>query len=219
VLDVGIDLASSRGARERAGELDGVRYTVGLHPNDANRLDEEWPELEHIGRSEDCTAIGETGLDWFRDWTTPAQQILAFERHLQLAIELDRPVVVHCRDAFQATFEVVAGFPRVRGVMHCFSGNRDDARRALDLGLYLSFAGPITYPRADALREAAVYAPLDRVLVETDAPFLPPQGKRGQRNEPAYIVATVERLAALRGLPFEQAARLTSDNAHRLFGA
>ena len=218
LLDVGIDLASSRAARARAGTLSGVHWSAGLHPNDAGKLDEEWDELQALCREAGCIAIGETGLDFYRDWTTPEQQIPSLERHLALATELDRPIIIHCRDAFDRVFDVLGAFPGVIGVMHCFSGGIEEARRALELGYYLSFAGPLTYPRSHALREAAVFAPGDRVLVETDAPFLPPQGRRGERNEPAYIVRTVEKLAEQRGLTFEQTAATTAENGCRLFG-
>jgi len=113
---------------------------------------------------------------------------------------LDRPIIVHCRKAFERCYEVLAGFQSVRGVMHCFSAGIEEARQALDLGLYLSFAGPLTYPKSDALRAAAAFVPADRILVETDAPFLPPQFRRGKRNEPAYIVKTVEQLAKVRNV-------------------
>lgn len=218
ILNVGIDLASSERARQTAARLEAVHYSAGLHPNDAAKLEAEWPGIEALCRRDDCLAIGETGLDFFRDWTTPEQQLPAFERHLALAVELDRPIIVHCRQAFARSYEVLAGFPGVRGVMHCFSAGVEEARRALDLGFYISFAGPLTYPKSDALRAAAEFVPSERILVETDAPFLPPQFKRGKRNEPAYIVKTVERLAQVRGIAFAEAARVTKTNGERLFG-
>ncbi|MHC5066359.1 MAG: TatD family hydrolase, partial [Planctomycetota bacterium] len=131
ILNVGIDLESSQRARESAGKLEAVQYSAGLHPNDAGKLDAEWPELEALCRREDCLAIGESGLDFYRDWTTPEQQVPAFERHLSLAAELDKAVIVHCRDAFERTFEVIAANPGTRGVMHCFSAGVDEARSAL----------------------------------------------------------------------------------------
>lgn len=218
ILNVGIDLASSERARITAEQLHAVHYSAGLHPNDAAKLDIEWQGIEALCRRDDCLAVGETGLDFYRDWTTPEQQVPAFERHLALAVDLDRPIIVHCREAFERCYEVLGNFPGVRGVMHCFSAEIPEARQALELGFYLSFAGPLTYPKSDALRAAAAFAPVDRILVETDAPFLPPQFKRGKRNEPAYIVKTVERLAEVRGIDFEDAARVTKENGERLFG-
>ena len=138
--------------------------------------------------------------------------------HLALARELDKPVIFHCREAFAPLFDVLEDAPPVRGVMHCFSGGVDEARRSLDLGLYVSFAGPLTYKKNHALREACALVPADRVLVETDAPFLPPQSRRGKRNEPALVVETLAKLAEVRELSLEDAAALTFDNAVRLFG-
>ncbi|HEU4419146.1 MAG TPA: TatD family hydrolase, partial [Planctomycetota bacterium] len=138
--------------------------------------------------------------------------------HLGLARELDLPVVFHCREAFAPLFAVLRSQPPVRGVMHCFSGNLDEARVALDLGLHLSFAGPLTYPKNESLRAIARWAPAGRILVETDAPFLPPQRHRGQRNEPALVVETLQALATARGIPLASAAALTFDNATALFG-
>jgi TatD DNase family protein len=138
--------------------------------------------------------------------------------HLALARKLDKPVIFHCRDAFEPLFRVLDDEEPVRGVMHCFSGGIPEAKKSLELGLHLSFAGPLTYPKNDVLREACAYAPLDRVLVETDAPFLPPQSRRGRRNEPALIIETLTRLAEVRGLSLEAAAAATYDNTIRLFG-
>jgi len=217
LLVVGIDAASSAAARELA-RLPGVRWSAGLHPNDSSRFDAEWPAIEALARDPDCTAIGETGLDCYRDRTPLPQQERSLRAHLALARSLDLPVIFHCRDAFAPLFAVLRDEPPVRGVMHCFSGGIDDARAALDHGLYLSFAGPLTYPKNDALRGVAAWAPADRILVETDAPFLPPQKLRGKRNEPAFVVQTVQALADARGTSLAAAAELTFANAMALFG-
>ena len=198
--------------------LPGVRWSAGLHPNDSEAFDEQWPAIEALAREPACAAVGETGLDCFRDRTPLDQQVRSLRAHLALARELDRPVIFHCRDAYEQLFEVLGQEEPVRGVMHCFSGGVDEARRSLELGLYLSFAGPLTYKKNDALREACAFAPADRVLVETDAPFLPPQSRRGKRNEPALIIETLTKLAEVRGLSLEDAAAQTFDNSVRLFG-
>jgi TatD DNase family protein len=218
LLNVGTDLTSSTRARALAVRLPGVLFSAGLHPNDSGKLEAEWDAIEALCRDPGCVAIGETGLDFYREWTTPEQQARAFARHLELARELDKPVIVHCRDAFPAVYDLLAAHPGVRGVMHCFSGDTAAARRAVELGFHVSFAGPLTYPKNDALRAAASWAPADRILVETDAPFLPPQGRRGKRNEPAFIVATLQALADARGLAFAEVAALTLANGKRLFG-
>jgi TatD DNase family protein len=217
LLVVGVDLPTSRAAAALV-RLPGVRWSAGLHPNDASRFDAEWAELTALARQPGCAAIGETGMDTFRDRTPLPQQERSLRAHLALARELDLPVIFHCRDAFAPMFAVLRDERPVRGVMHCFSGGIDEAKQALELGLHLSFAGPLTYPKNDALRAAAAYAPADRIVIETDAPFLPPQRRRGQRNEPAYLIETLATLAQVRGLPLEQAAALTFDNAQRLFG-
>ena len=217
MLVVGIDAATSRAARDLA-HLPGVRWSAGLHPNDSSRFDAEWAELVALAKTPGCAAIGETGLDTFRDRTPLAQQERSLRAHLQLARERDLPVIFHCRDAFAPLLAVLRSEPPVRGVMHCFSGGVDEARQSLDLGLSLSFAGPLTYPKNDALRAAAAFAPADRIVVETDAPFLPPQRRRGQRNEPAFVVETLTTLATVRGISLEQAAAVTFANATMLFG-
>ncbi len=216
MLVVGVDAPSSRAASELA-TLPGVRWSSGLHPNDSTRFDAEWPAIAALARQPGCSALGETGLDLFRDRTPLAVQERSLRAHLQLARELDLPVIFHCRDAFAPLFAVLRSEPRVRGVMHCFSGGIDEARAALDLGLSLSFAGPLTYPKNEALRAAAAFAPAEALLVETDAPFLPPQRRRGQRNEPAFVVETLGALAAVRGCSLADAAATTFENACRLF--
>ena len=217
MLVVGIDVATSRTARELT-RLPGVRWSAGLHPNDSSRFDAEWPELVALARTPGCAAIGETGMDTYRDRTPLDQQERSLRQHLQLARELDLPVILHCRDAFAPLFAVLRDEPPIRGVMHCFSGGVDEARASLDLGLSLSFAGPLTYPKNDALRAAAAFAPSDRIVVETDSPFLPPQKRRGQRNEPAYVVETLATLAQVRGVSLPEAAACTFANAIGLFG-
>jgi len=217
MMVVAIDAPSGERCRQLA-DLAGVRWSAGLHPNDATRFAEEWTVIEAQARAPGCAAIGETGLDCYRDRTPLDQQQASLRAHLALARELDLPVILHCREAFAPLFAVLREEPPVRGVMHCFSGTVAEARTALDLGLHVSFAGPLTYKKNDALREAAAFVPADRALVETDAPFLPPQPFRGKRNEPAYIVHTVDALATARGIAPADAAQQTYDNALGLFG-
>jgi TatD DNase family protein len=213
---VGIDAGTSAAAAELSA-LPGVRWSAGLHPNDATRFCDEWPAIERLARTPGCAAIGETGIDCFRDRTPLDRQIESLHRHVELARELGLAVIFHCRDAFAPLFEQLARYGTVRGVMHCFSGGVDEARRSLDLGLDLSFAGPLTYPKNDELRRAAAFAPLERIHVETDAPFLPPQPYRGKRNEPAYVVLTLQTLAECRGIDLRTAAAATHANGLRLF--
>ncbi len=217
LLVVGIDAPTSAAAKELC-RLPGVRWSAGLHPNDSTKFDDQWPTIDALARESTCVAIGETGLDCFRDRTPLDQQERSLRAHLALARELDKPVIFHCRDAFEPLFRVLESEQRVRGVMHCFSGGIPEADKALALGLYLSFAGPLTYPKNQVLRDACAHAPANRVLVETDAPFLPPQSRRGRRNEPALVIETLTKLAEVRNLSLEDAAALTYANAMTLFG-
>lgn len=219
ILLVGIDLTTSRAVAALSAQLAGTVWSAGLHPNSAGAFPSEWSELERLARDPGCVALGETGLDFYRDHATRDEQEHSLRAHLALAAELDKPIVLHCRDAFAALFAVLRETRPRRGIMHCFSGGIAEAREALDLGLHLSFAGPLTYPKAEALRAAAAFAPADRILVETDAPFLPPQPWRGKRNEPAYITATVAKLAEVRGDSFAGTAELTTRNACALLEA
>lgn len=223
MLVVGIDAATSARARE-LGQLPHVRWSAGLHPNDALRLDAEWDAIEALAREPGCAAIGETGMDTFRDRCPLEQQGRALQRHLALAHELGLPVILHCREAFEPLYRalhdwVAACRKPLRGVMHCFSGGPAEAAEAVALGLHLSFAGPITYPKNALLRAAAAAAPADRLLIETDSPFLPPQPFRGRRNEPAYVCHALQALAMVRGMAVAEAAELTFGNASGLFGA
>lgn len=216
ILLVGIDLPSSLSAKELATRLAGTAWSAGLHPNSAKEHAASWTELAHLARDPSCVAIGETGLDFYRDHATQAEQKTALRDHLELARAIGKPVVLHCRAAFAALFAELEDFAPCAGIMHCFSGGVAEARQALELGLHLSFAGPLTYPKSDALREAASFAPPERLLVETDAPFLPPQPWRGKRNEPAYVTATLAKLAEIRGESFEAMAATTTANARKL---
>jgi TatD DNase family protein len=165
-------------------------------------------------------AIGEIGLDFYRRRSPEEAQKFWFRRQLEWAHALKKIVVIHTREATAATLKILqeARSQLRGGVMHCFGGSWREAKSFLDLGFYLSFAGPLTYPQAQTLREVAQKAPLDRILLETDCPYLPPQPWRGKRNEPAYLAATVQKLAGVRGLSLQDAARATWENSLRAFG-
>lgn len=214
------DLATAERAVALAAKEPDVYAAVGIHPHDAVKVQPEfWPALEELGKRERVVGVGETGLDYFYDHSPRQAQREVFERFLRLATAVKRPVICHVRDAHDDAIDVLrAGpLPDAGGVIHCYSGNSDQARRYLDLGLYLSFSGVITFKKADDIRAAAAYAPADRILVETDAPYLAPIPHRGQRNEPAYVVKTLEALARVRGISPSRAAELTTANAFRLF--
>lgn len=215
---VGVDRNSSRTARDRARQLAGVRWSAGLHPNSADDFADEWAELQKLAGEPDCCAIGETGLDFYRDRSSPENQQHALREQLQLARKLDLPIILHCRQAMPELLTTLAEYAPVCGVIHCFDGNSDQAERAVEMGLYISLAGPLTYKKNDVLRDAARAVPEERLLIETDAPFLTPQAVRGQPNEPAFLRHTLERLAAERGCDAEHMAAVTYRNALTLFG-
>jgi TatD DNase family protein len=182
-------------------------------------------DLEALARADKIVAIGEIGLDYYRDYSPKARQIEAFEAQLALAARLGLPVIIHNREAHEDVIAILEGWvntlpPGLRerpGVLHSFSAPPAVAERALNAGFYLGFTGPITFKNADDLRRIAARVPLDRLLVETDGPYLTPTPHRGKRNEPAYIPLIVERLASLHILPVEQMAQATTANAERLF--
>lgn len=219
IVLVGTDAATSRRSFELASDEPGVFPTAGIHPHDsaaASAADRD--AVEELCRRPDCVAVGETGLDFFKQHSPREAQIESFRWHLDLARELDKPVIVHCRDAHETTVECLAQARGVRGVMHCYTMGPEELAPYLDLGLYVSFSGVVTYPRNEANRAAARAVPIERLLVETDCPFLAPQGHRGRRNEPALVRAVLEKVAAERGLDAGDLARQTSANAAALFG-
>jgi len=222
IVTIGTDRETNEAAVRLAESLPGVYATVGIHPHDAGRATEDdLAAMEALARgSQKVVALGEMGLDFFRDLSPRDAQERVFRRQLALARDLGKPVVIHCRDAHPETLAILAEerVAAVGGVMHCFSADVDVARRCLDLGLLLSMAGPVTYKNARALPDVARFAPEDRLVVETDCPFLPPHPHRGQRNEPAYIALTLARVAELRGADPGALAEATTRNATRLFG-
>jgi TatD DNase family protein len=221
VVTVGTDGKTNPAAVALAEGQPDVWATVGIHPHDAGAATEEdFTELERLARgSPRVVALGEMGLDFFRNLSPWEDQVRVFRRQLGLAGALGKPVVVHCRDAHA---EVLAMLGEARaglaGVMHCFSGDVDVARRCLDLGLVISLAGPVTYRNARALPEVARFVPGDALVLETDCPYLSPVPHRGRRNEPAWVALTAARVAELRGVDPATLAEATSRNAARLFG-
>ena len=224
VLTIGIDLATSRAALDLAARHpDRLSAVVGIQPNHvAEAGPGDFVEVARLAADPRAVAIGETGLDRYWDKAPFELQEEYFVRHLDLARRLGKPVVIHCRDAGPDAVRVLRDvFDRrgpVRGVMHSFTGDAETARACLDLGLHLSFAGMLTYKTASDLREVAKAVPPDRLLVETDSPYLAPVPVRGKRNEPAFVAHTAACLAVLLGLSVEQLAATTTRNARDLFG-
>jgi TatD DNase family protein len=221
MLTVGTEPASSQAAVALAAREADVWATVGIHPHDAAAADDAaLAAIERLAAESPVVAIGEIGLDYFRNLSPADDQRRVFRALLAMARRIGKPVVVHCRDAHDDVLKILGEerVAEVGGIMHCFSGDVAVARRCLDLGLLISLAGPLTYPNARALPDVARFVPADRLVIETDCPYLPPQGHRGQRNEPAYLAITAARLAELRGEPLETIAALLSANACRLLG-
>lgn len=221
MVTVGTDVATSRAALALAGREPGVWASAGIHPHEAAAADEAaLAEIERLAAAPRVVAVGEIGLDFFRDLSPRADQERVFRRLLVAARRARRPVIVHCREAHAEALRILAEerVDEVGGIMHCFSADVEVARRCLDLGLAISLAGPVTYPKARALPDVARFVPGDRLVIETDCPYLPPQGYRGKRNEPAYLAITAARVAALRGESLEDLAARTTDNARRVLG-
>lgn len=216
---VGTDVPSSRRCFELAEGRPGIFPTAGIHPHDAKDADEAArATIVELCARGDCVAVGETGLDYFKEYSPREAQRESFAWHLDLARTLDLPVIVHCRDAHEDTASLLADHPGVRGVMHCYTYGEEELGPYLDLGFYISFSGVVTFPKNASNRAAARAVPSDRLLVETDCPFLAPQGHRGKRNEPALVRRVLECVADERGEDFDALARATSENAARLFG-
>jgi len=221
IVTVGAGLASCEAAIALAQRNPGfVWASVGIHPHDAAGADETaLARLTELARSPGVVAIGETGLDYHYDRSPRDVQRAIFESQLRLALRLNLPVVVHCREAYEDCLTVLEGHAGrgLRGVLHCFAGDQPTAEALVEMGFFISFAGPLTFPNAGNLREAARLVPMDHLLIETDCPYLAPQPVRGRRNEPAFVRYVAEALAALRGITFEEAAQMTCANARRLF--
>jgi TatD DNase family protein len=194
--------------------------TIGVHPHDCARVpDADWETADRLARDPRVAAVGETGLDFHYDHSPRPEQERAFRRSLASARGAGKPVVVHVREADEACARILReeGVPGAGGVIHCFTGDAAAARAYLDLGLYVSVAGVVTFRSAEAIRDAVRIVPRDRLLVETDCPYLAPAPHRGKRNEPAFVAETARKVAELWGAPLEEVARTTSENARRLF--
>jgi TatD DNase family protein len=226
VLTVGLGEDSNPDAVAAAEAYQGVFASVGRHPNSAGGFDQGAAEaIEQLCQLPGVVAVGETGLDFYRDRSDPEDQRRAFAAQIEIARRTGKALVVHLRDQDGSEAAVSEAFTtldqRADGVgviLHCFSAGPEWAERAAEHGWYCSFAGNLTYPRAEAIREAAVRVPEDRLLVETDSPFLAPQPLRGKPNQPANVVMTAERLAEVRGVPYGDLERTVEANAARVFG-
>jgi len=216
MLTVGTDPGSCRAALAAAERFEEVYAAIGCHPNVAGELDAEL--LAELSAHPRCVAIGETGLDYYRDRAPRDLQRAAFEAQIDLARETGKPLVIHTREAAEDTLELLEQRASgVRVILHCFS-MAEHAQRCIDSGYWLSFAGNVTYPSASELAQVAASAPIERLLVETDAPYLAPQSRRGKPNEPSYVVETAQFVAAARGIDPGELEAALERNAAELFG-
>ena len=220
IIDPGCDVPTSLKSVELSRKYEEVYAAVGIHPNNTgSAAPGDFTEIARLVAENDVVAIGETGLDYYRDRSPRDVQVRAFRGHLDLAREHDLPVIVHFRsvesDGIDSTGEQY--FEGIRGVFHCFGGSVDFARQVLDMGFYVGFDGPLTYKQSDRV-DVARAVPLERCLIETDAPFLTPQKYRGKRNEPSYVIEVAEKLAEIKGIDVDEVIEVTTANAAKLFG-
>jgi len=218
IVEIGVGLAGSRAAVARAAEEPMVFAAAGLHPTGLDTWTDDWADFEALVRGGGIVAVGECGLDYYWMKADEDVQAQAFRRQIRLARDVGLPFVVHCREAEEDLLPILREEGYSHGVVHCFGGDAAQAAALVELGMHVSFCGNVTYRKADGLRAAARAVPLARLLLETDSPFLAPQGRRGKRNEPAFVAETGRFLAEHFGVPFEELAATTTANARALFG-
>lgn len=221
IITIGCDLSSSQKSCSLAGANQHIYAAVGIHPHEARSATvENLQQLKQLAGRPKVVAIGEIGLDYYRDHAPRDVQRQAFEAQLDLARELSLPVIIHDRDAHDDVLNLLrqAHAEEIGGVLHCFSGDASLARACMDMGFFISFAGPVTYPRNEELRAVAKTVPTEHLLVETDCPYLSPQGFRGKRNEPSHVRLTAEKVAEIKGISMADMSRIIRLNCHRLFG-
>jgi len=220
IINVSFDLAASQKSLQLAQDIDNIYAAIGIHPHDAETVNDETLKfLKEKSSLPKVVAIGETGLDYYKNLSPKEAQKEAFRKQLALAQEVNLPVIVHSRDAHKDSFLILKEENKgnLRGVMHCYAAGLEYLQDFIDLGFYFSFGGPVTYPKANDLRETVKAVPLERLLLETDSPYLTPQAYRGKRNEPAYLKLTAEKIAEVKGISYEELAFQTTKNARALF--
>ena len=219
IVNPGCDLESSKTAIGLAERFNFVYAAVGWHPEDMDKLtDKAFAELERLAEHPKCLAIGEIGLDYYWDDTHKAEQKELFKKQIELAIRLNKPVIVHDREAHGDSLEIVRDFSELRGVFHCFSGSVEMASELLKRGWYLGFDGPITYKNARKAIEVLEFCPLDKIVIETDSPYLTPVPNRGKRNDSRQLEFVVNKIAEIKGINADEVENITFENGKKLFG-
>ncbi len=218
ILNVGTTVKTSQEAVQIAERYDYIYATVGIHPHDSKEANAaSISTLKELAKHPKVMAIGEIGLDFFYEHSPKEKQIEVFEKQLEIAKEFELPVSIHCRDAFVSSFASLKKIKIERGVFHCFTGTERDAKEAAQMGFYISISGIVTFKKSTALQDVVKTIPLEHLLIETDCPFLAPEPYRGKRNEPAYVVEIAKKIAALKNIPPERGAEMTTRNAKMLF--
>lgn len=223
MVAVGVDVPSSQAAIDLAAEHEDVVATVGLHPHDAAGergaiADGDLAKLAELAASPAVVAIGECGLDYYYNNSPRDAQARVFRQQIELALRLNKPMVWHVRDAFDDFFNIIDAYPKARGIVHCFTGKQTEMQAAIDRGFFIAYNGIMTFTKDQTQLETVKATPLDRIVLETDCPWLAPKSHRGRPNEPAYIVETARFLADLRGDDYEQFCATTTRNAQRILG-
>lgn len=221
IIVPGTDLATSALAVELANKYEQIYAAVGIHPHDTKEWkDELIDEIKNLASHEKVVAIGEIGLDYYYDFSPKKVQVNAFEKQIELAVELNKPIVVHNRESNNDVMNIIRRYKdtKLRAQFHCFAGSLNDALELIELGHFISFPGNITFKKMESLRKILSSIELGNLLLETDSPFMTPEPYRGKRNEPAYVSLVAEKIAEVHNLTMEDVARTTSANTHKLFG-
>ena len=219
IVNIGFDADGSRRAIELAERNKGLYATVGIHPHNASQLNESvLQQIERLSKNPKVVAIGEIGLDYYRNLSPRGAQKEAFKAQLFLAKELRLPVVIHDREAHADTLEILSKFKgEIDAIMHCFSGSKEMVKQCVNSNFLISFAGPVTFPNSRTLQEIAKWIDLSNILIETDSPWLAPQDMRGKRNEPAFLPVIARKIAGLKGISLDELSEATTKNAKEIF--
>ncbi len=218
IINIGSSLSGSQKSCELAQKYDFIYAACGIHPHDADKADERMLDsLRLIAKKDKVVAIGETGLDYYRNYSRPENQMSLFISLVKLAKEIGLPLVIHSRAAQEDILKVLKSSLPLRAVIHCFSGDEDFLKNCLDLGFFISFTCNLTYKKAENLRNLAKVTPLERLMLETDAPFLSPEGLRGKRNEPLYVKNLAQEISRIKEVSLEEVAGITTENAQNFF--
>jgi TatD DNase family protein len=219
MITIGTEIDDALKCIELCRALDNVRCAIGIHPNYCHEVSEEdLPRLEHLQADPTVVALGEMGLDYFHHFAPRERQHEFFQFQLNLAARLKRPIIIHCREAIDDAISILRGFPSLEGVFHCFTGSPDEAKKILNAGYHIGFTGAVTFKKNDDLRKACSLVPLDRLLVETDAPYLSPEPVRAQKtNEPSFVMHVARVVSQVKGISLEELDHRTTINVQRLF--